>query len=132
MPTLSATGRIMLMGSSAAFMGAAGLAATFFPDELMTAMGRGGPGMAPLAIQLCGALYLAFSMLNWMARTNLIGGVYSRPVAMGNTLHFSMGALALVKGALAGTSDPPVLVLFTFYAVFAILFSFVLFSHPSN
>ena len=47
--------------------------------------------------QACGVLYLGFAILNWMAKDDLIGGIYSRPVAMGNFLHFFTIAMALVK-----------------------------------
>jgi hypothetical protein len=44
-------------------------------------------------------------MLNWMARANRIGGIYSRPVAMGNFLHFTMGALVLLGLAMPTLID---------------------------
>ena len=113
-------------------MGLLGLAATFLPKEILVYSGLEGNGAAPLAIQLCGALYLSFAMLNWMGRTNIIGGIYSRPVAMGNTLHFTMGALALLKGVSAGVTGVPVLAVFACYSIFAVSFGIVLFSHPAK
>ena len=83
------------MTASALVMGALGLAATFLPQEIAAYLGASTT--LPLLIQILGALYLGFAMLNWMARTSLIGGIYSRPVASGNLVHFVVGALALAK-----------------------------------
>lgn len=124
--------RSLLMSASAAAMGLAGLAATFLPKEILRYAGAAGEGIAPLLVQLLGALYIAFAMVNWMGRGNLIGGIYGRPIAMGNTLHFTMGALALVKGVAAGAADPPVLAALAAYAVFSFSFCLVLFTHPAK
>ena len=47
--------------------------------------------------QLAGVLYLGFAALNWMARGNIIGGIYSRPVTIGNVLHFVSGTAVILK-----------------------------------
>ena len=61
-------------------------------------------------------------MVNWMAKDSLIGGIYNRPVALGNTLHFLMGALALGKGRLFAMA--------LIYGIFAAAFLWVLFTSP--
>jgi len=71
-------------------------------------------------------------MLNWMARTNLIGGVYSRPVALGNFLHFAVGTVLLAKVLLGGWTNIAVVIGAVVYAVFALSFGVVLFTHPSK
>ncbi len=111
-------------------MAAVGVACSFLPQEILTYDG-GTPGpLAPLFIQLAGALYVAFAMLNWMSRTNLIGGIYSRPIATGNAMHFLIGAIALIKGIRAVQITVPFVVLTTAYSVFAVLFLIVLYTHP--
>jgi hypothetical protein len=114
------------MAVSAAFMAILGVAATFAPDELLPRLGAPATPALTLAIQLLGALYLAFAILNWTARQSLIGGIYNRPVALGNMLHFTAGALALIKGA-AGTE---LVALAALYALFAVAFGWVLFTSP--
>jgi len=70
-------------------------------------------------------------MLNWMARENLIGGIYSRPVAMGNMVHFFVAALALLKICAAGTPHREQVIIVTLiYAGFALWFGLVVFRHP--
>jgi len=31
---------------------------------------------------------LGFSILNWMSKASLIGGIYNKPLLIGNLLHF--------------------------------------------
>jgi hypothetical protein len=65
-----------------------------------------------------------------MAQANLMGGIYSRPVAMGNFVHFFVAALALLKAVLAGQHALPALAGAAAYAAFAVLFALVLFGDP--
>lgn len=120
----------LLMASSAVVMGVAGIALSFFPDELLEPMAWAGT--PPVLLQMLGALYFGFAMLNWMAKGSLIGGIYSRPVAIGNFAHFMVGGLALAKSGIK-TADIPVyaLVAPALYLIFAICFGYVLFVGPS-
>jgi predicted DNA repair protein MutK len=117
----------ILMASSALFMAALGLAATFLPQEIIASLGGGTVRTLPLLVQLLGALYLGFAMLNWMAKESLIGGIYSRPVSMGNFLHFAIAAIALAKGVAAGERAISILICTAIYAVFAVAFGAVIF-----
>ena len=80
----------LLMASSAAFMALLGLAASFLPHEIFSFVGSQPSGFPVLIIQVAGALYLAFAILNWMAKGVTIGGIYSRPIALGNFMHFAV------------------------------------------
>lgn len=113
----------LVMGGSAVAMGLAGLAGTFAPHELLRFAGLSATGAFPVLVQLTAALYLGFAMLNWMARDSLIGGIYNRPVAIGNLVHFVVGALALLKYAAAA----PLTIV---YALFALAFAKVVFTSP--
>ena len=117
----------LLMRASAVFLGVLGGLATFLPQELLLRTGTSPAGFSVLLVQIAGAAYLGLAMLNWMARGNLMGGIYSRPVAIGNLAHFTIAALALVKAALAGQHAPEVLGGAVAYAVFAVLFGVVTF-----
>jgi hypothetical protein len=119
------------MRASAGFMGVLGLAAIFMPHEIARYLGTESSGSHVLLVQIIGALYFGFAMLNWMAQGNVIGGIYSRPVTIGNLTHFVVATLALVKGALSGTHPVPVLVAVALYAVFAVCFTYVAFGHPA-
>ena len=118
------------MGASAVVMAVAGLAGSFLPHELLRALGAPAEGLLPVVVQLTAALYLGFAMLNWTARDSLIGGIYNRPVAIGNLLHFASGALALLKYATSTRPPLPVIVMTVVYALFALAFGMVLFTSP--
>ena len=117
----------ILMSSSALVMAALGVAATFLPQEIIAALGGGVGRTLPLLVQVLGATYLGFAMLNWMAKESLIGGIYSRPVSMGNFLHFAVAGIALVKAVVAGERAVAVLVCTAIYVLFAIAFGAVVF-----
>ena len=119
------------MMASAAVLFAAGLACTFAPQELV--IRAGGTATGPflvLLVQVAGGLYLGFAMMNWMARLSLIGGIYGRPIAMGNFLHFGIVASALGKAAFGASRSPLILAAAMVYAVFAVWFGLVLFGDP--
>jgi hypothetical protein len=118
----------LLMTLSALFMAVLGLAFSFGPLAILGQLGFSGGGPDVLFIQVCGALYLGFAILNWMARSNLIGGIYSRPVAVGNFMHFAVVAIVLLKAMNAGFRG--LLVPAVIYSVFAVWFGLVVFVHP--
>ena len=88
-----------LMTISAAFMALLGLGTLFAPAEVLGMHGTPPDNATMLLIQMMGALYLGFAILNWTARGVLIGGIYSRPVALGNFWHFLIVSLLLIKAA---------------------------------
>ena len=109
-----------------------GVIASFFPQEILAYSGSHPAGLGVLLVQICGALYLGFAALNWMARANIIGGIYSRPVALGNFLHFAVVGVVLLKALIAGYKASEVVVGTVAYSAFAIWFGLVLFTHPSQ
>jgi hypothetical protein len=117
------------MSSSAIIMAAMGVAISFLPQEILGYFGASGTGVPLLFMQILGALYLGFAILNWTAKEILIGGIYGRPVALGNFMHFAVAALALFRGALSA-SNPVIWAATAVYSIFAIAFGFVLFGNP--
>lgn len=84
-----------------------------------------------LLVQVIGGLYFGYSMLNWMTKGNLIGGIYNRPIAIGNFTHFLVAGLAIVKSLLSNPEQPKALwVVGTIYVIFGLLFAVILFRHP--
>ena len=120
----SSNARILLM-ASALFMATLGFIATFAPEKFL---GPGAIGAMPtLVAQVAGALYLGFAILNWMAKDNAIGGIYSRPVALGNLLHFFAVAMALLRLVAAGEHQSVVLLVTFLYVVFTVGFGLLVF-----
>ena len=120
----------ILMTFSAVFMAVLGLITSYFPDRVLETHGTVPDGPTMLLIQMMGALYLGFAILNWMARGVIMGGIYARPLALGNFLHFAMVAAMLTREAI----DHGVVQLATSAAVFsafAIGFGVVIFRVPT-
>ena len=91
----------LLMSVTAALLAAGGLACSFAPQELLGMVGAPAPPGLVLGVQALGAAWLGFALLDWNARGAPFGGIYGRPVALGNFLHFAVIALALAKAAFA-------------------------------
>src|ERR1700687_1636305 len=120
-----------LMTVSAVFMATLGIVASFMPQEILAHYGSRPDGRSVLLMQVAGALYLGFAMLNWTARSNLTGGIYSRPVVLGNFAHFAIGAVTLLKALIGGSSRASETIIGTvIYSLFAVWFGLVLFYRP--
>ncbi len=121
----------VLMSISAVFLLTAGIILTFLPDEILKFSDIENTGSIQLLLQIIGALYFGFGMLNWMIKTSLIGGIYNRPVAVANLTHFFIAGLALFKGIIANPGLPKTIwIVCCIYLIFAISFGIVLFRHP--
>lgn len=118
-----------LMTASSIVMGILGLAAIFLPKEILINLGQPQTELLTLFVQMTGALYFGFAIMNWMAKTVLIGGIYARPLCIGNFSHFVIAGLALLKATSINRSLP-FGILTIVYLLFAILFGIVLFTNP--
>lgn len=122
-----------IMTASAVLLALIGLFLTFLPNELILYIGIGNSKPLQLILQLLGALYFGFALLNWMAKGSIIGGIYNRPIALANFTHFLIGGLAVVKALLKDTTLPyTIWVLAFIYSTFAILFWLILYRQPTN
>jgi hypothetical protein len=115
-----------IMGTSALFMALLGLITIFFPQEVLSYLGAENPSDASLMVSILGSMYLGFAFLNWYSKTITIGGIYARPVAMGNFVHFAVGAVTLAKAYLAGGLQflIPIMLI---YAAFGVSFGWIIF-----
>jgi hypothetical protein len=116
-----------IMTASALLLAICGVAASFLPQEILATIGVAPHVVMTAIVQLVGALLLAFAMVDWMAKDSLIGGIYNRPVSIGNLVHFAVGAITLVKLVLAGGAPRYVLIAAVVYAVFAAAFATLVF-----
>lgn len=119
-----------LMVSSSLVLGAAGIVATFAPVELLSALGVQGPASLAILVQLLGALYFAFAITNWTAKDSIIGGIYARPLSLGNFTHFLIGGLALAKLQTQGAVEPWLLAVCVIYILYAVGFARLLMVGP--
>lgn len=116
-----------MMTLSAATLAALGISASFLPQEILSRAAMTVDGFSVALIQIAGALYIGFAMLNWSAKGSLLGGIYGRPIVLANFAHFAIGGIVLVKIVAAGQLRVDVAVLTAVYLVFAAWFGFALF-----
>jgi hypothetical protein len=116
-----------LMVASSIVMGFSGLATSFAPVEFLTWLNLPTAAPLPIFIQIIGAQYFGFAITNWIARDNMIGSIYSRPLSIGNLVHFMVGALVLIKYAMANGFQTPLSVAMFVYTIFAACFAYLLF-----
>ncbi len=121
-----------LMIASAAAMGVFGITLSFFPKEILNYLGTCSGFPYTSLLEITGALFLGFAMMNWMAKAVVIGGIYARPLAMGNFMHFVVGFLALIKVAINNPANLYIWIAAMLYFVFAVLFGFVAFTAPAK
>lgn len=120
-----------LMIASTLVLAILGITALFFPDEALQLIGGQSGNASMLIVQLSGALYIGFAALNWTAKNVLVGGIYAKPVSLGNFAHFFIGALTLIKVvAFGGASIAIWWVLTGLYILFAAAFAWVSFTSP--
>jgi hypothetical protein len=115
------------MTMSAATLAALGISASFLPQEILSGTAMPADRVTVALIQLAGALYVGFAMLNWSAKGALLGGIYGRPIVLANFAHFAIGGIVLVKIVAAGQVHVEAAVLTFVYVLFAAWFGFVLF-----
>jgi hypothetical protein len=115
------------MTLSAAFLAALGLSATFLPQEILKFAAEAPEHFNVLLLQICGALYLGFAMLDWSSKGALLGGIYGRPIVVANFMHFLIGAIAIGKLALAGHGGGALMALAAIYTAFAVSFAYLMF-----
>ena len=117
--------------ASAMFLGIIGFGLTFLPNEIYGYLSPDINQATLLILQILGAVYVGFAMLNWMSKYNLIGGIYSKPLLIGNLVHFLVSAFALIK--IVGKSQDHyviILALTIIYSLFAISFGLVFITNP--
>ena len=119
-----------LMSASAVVLGAIGVFLLFAPDAASIAAGVAALPATMVIAQLIGVLYLGFAVLNWMSRGNTIGGIYARPLAVANVMHFASGAAVLVKALSRSAMPAAFWILAAAYVVFALAFSALLWRDP--
>ena len=121
------------MTSSALFYAIIGIILSFLPNEIADYLNIEYNIITILFLNIMSALYLGFGILNWMAKGTLIGGIYNKPIAIGNLMHFGVGAIALVKVVSnIQTHSEIVISLTVVYVIFAILFVYIFRTNPAK
>ena len=124
----------ILMMASSIFLMICGLGLTFVPEEISELLNAGTNPTSILFLQILGSLYLGFAMLNWMTKNNLIGGIYSKPLVIGNLAHFLVSTFALIK-IVDNYSDREFIIILSLtilYSIFTLGFGYVFNKNPNK
>jgi hypothetical protein len=122
-----------LMTISAIFLAIIGILLSFLPKEIANYLDVELNVITILFLKMLSALYLGFAILNWMAKGTLIGGIYNKPIAIGNLMHFGVGAIALVKIASNIQTQSVIIISLTaMYVIFALLFAYIFRTNPTK
>jgi hypothetical protein len=121
----------IIMSLSSVFLGAIGLLALFFPQEILAFFTSNELGNSSLIVSILGSVYLGFAFLNWNSRSIMIGGIYAKPLSLGNFVHFATSFITIIKLSL--NSDSILLwVLTVLYGLLALAFGKITFTHPES
>jgi hypothetical protein len=120
----------VLRTASALVSGVVGVALTFAPQEVLAAAGADPQPPLVVLAQFGGAMSLAWAILDWMSRGQRLGGIYNRPLAQANMLHFLMASLALVKVTAQHGFGALGIALVVAYAVLTIWWAVALLTSP--
>lgn len=119
-----------LMTSTAVLLAAVGGALTFLPQEVIGTLEATPHTPIVTLAQLAGAMAIAWAFMNWMSRGQRLGGIYNRPLALANVLHFFSGAMALLRVVVSGQAGPIEQVLVVPYLLLALWWGAVMFTSP--
>lgn len=88
-----------ILRASAGLLALAGVALLFASDEILPRLAAGFPPAGAWLGQLLAAALLALAELNWLGRSQLVGGIYGRPVVLANATFYFMGSTVVLKEA---------------------------------
>jgi hypothetical protein len=121
----SASGRIILV--TTLILGAAAVVLIFAPTELAGSIGAPHAPVITILLQLYGAALFGLAMTGWMVRGAIVGGVFGRSYVVGNAAHAFVGALALLRPALAPGAAPVLQIIAGIYWLLALTFGYLMF-----
>jgi hypothetical protein len=118
--------RAVIVGTTA-LLGAAGAALIFAPAEIGGAIGLPDLGAVTILVQLYGAALFGLAMTGWMVRDAVVGGIFGRSYVVGNTSHALVGAMTLLRPALAAGALPGLRAIAAAYWLLAMVFGYLMF-----
>lgn len=122
-----------ILSASALFMGILGIGLSFLPDEIVSFFNMPPSKWTAVFLQMWGSIYLGFAMLNWMSKGVRIGGIFNKPLAVGNFMHFGAGGIALAKAVTVIEIHQAIGIGITVvYGVFALAFGYIFRTSPKE
>ena len=120
----------LISRASAGLFLVGGLGLLFAPDVTLPRLIPGYPETGLWLGQLLGAAWLALAVLNWLSRTNLLGGIYGRSVVMPNAAFYFIATMVLIKAVSAPSMPVWLWIVVIPTALMAGMYSWLLFRGP--
>jgi len=95
-----------------------GVLLIFIPEELLLWTDGHAGDVATLAVSITGAAILGIGMLNYLGRSAIYGGIYGKPIVLGNLIFHFIAALELIRYLFEVHQ-------FGYLVIFAILYAFL-------
>ncbi len=119
----------IILTATALLLAAVGLALDFLPQEAAALLGLAAAPALTVILQCLAAALLGLGYLDWLSRANLMGGIYSRPLALANLLFFAVSSITLVRFTAQHTTPTALRVACIVASAFAVLFAWLMFFH---
>ena len=120
----------LISRASAGLLLVGGLGLLFAPDVILPRLIPGYPETGLWLGQLLGAAWLALAELNWLSRTNLLGGIYGRSVVLPNAAFYFIATMVLIKAVSAPSMPVWLWIVAIPTALMAGMYSWLLFRGP--
>src|SRR5688572_15430765 len=114
---------------SALLLGIFGAVLLFAGDEVARRIAPGAAPVVDVVVQLLGGAWLGVATIDWFTRGLAIGGIYGRPIVLGNLTLYLVTAATTLKAAHASPADPLLLVGLA-AAIMTVLYTRLLFRSP--
>lgn len=122
-----------LLVASTIFNGIMGLLTSFLPQEVLKINDLPTSPLNVLFLQILSAFYIGLAMINYMSKDAVIGGIYNRPILMGNIAYHSIASITLVKYALnQGMFSKTLITLTVVYCIISLGFLKLFFAGPGK
>ncbi|HET6432699.1 hypothetical protein [Dyella sp.] len=107
-----------------------GIALLFAPDVLLAPLAPGAVAALTVLGQLVAGGWLAMAWLNWNQRHLVIGGIYARPLVLGNFTLYLISASSLAHRVKAGDAPPAMLALAVLFGTLTLVYAALLLRGP--
>lgn len=115
---------------SAALLLIAGIVLLFAADDLLPRLVSGFPESGAWVGQLLAAALLALGAINWLNRSQLLGGIYGRPVVLANAAFYFIAATVTLRAAASGDTADALWLVAALVSPFAVAYGWLLFRGP--
>lgn len=106
-------GSYYLLSFSAGYNALLGLLTSFLPEEILIALNVPANPISIVLIQILGAFFIGFAMINYLAKSSPIGGIYNKAILMGNIAYHCIATIVFIKFVLSDNLYAEVVIVLT-------------------